>query len=157
MSKNYAENIQQDIYTRKNQLYNAAIASVSTDISFPFNIHVRPIKYQAYYTGTTITGIHGTKKYQGDHTMDERLDTLYALGVSLYEAQEYLPAAICFKEAAELFHPAAQYQYAHCLEWGLGVEANADDALIWYERAAQLGYAQARCHLGDGIGDSKCF
>ena len=81
--------------------------------------------------------------------MDEKLNTLYHLGVSLYEAQEYAPAELCFKEAAELFHPAAQYWYARCLEWGLGVSANADEAFTWYERAAQLGDAQAQCRLGD--------
>ncbi len=80
--------------------------------------------------------------------MDEKLDTLYELGVSLYEAQEYKPAATCFKEAAELFHPAAQYWYARCLEWGLGVKADECEALVWYARAAQLGDAQAQCRLG---------
>jgi len=81
--------------------------------------------------------------------MNEKLDTLYQLGESLYETKEFSAAAMCYKEAAELFHPAAQFGYARCLEWGLGVSANADDAFRWYERAAQLGDAQALCRLGE--------
>lgn len=84
--------------------------------------------------------------------MDKRLNTLHELGISLYEAQEYAPAVACFKEAAEMFHPAAQYWYAHCLEWGLGVEADAGEAFAWYERAAELGYAQAQYRLGEACG-----
>lgn len=83
--------------------------------------------------------------------MDERLDTLHELGLNLYEAQEYVPAATCFKEAAELFHPAAQYWYARCLEWGLGVDADVGEAFAWYERAAQLGDTQAQCRLGEAF------
>jgi TPR repeat protein len=48
-----------------------------------------------------------------------------------------------------LFHPAAQFWYARCLEWGLGVTAESASAFMWYERAAQLGDAQAQCRLGD--------
>ena len=84
--------------------------------------------------------------------MDEKVNTLFQLGVNLYEAQEYEPAALCFKEAAELFHPAAQYWYARCLEWGLGVTADAGEAFAWYERAAQLGDPQAQCRLYFGQG-----
>ena len=87
--------------------------------------------------------------------MDEKLDTLYQLGLSLYETREYAPAAICFREAAELFHPAAQFWYARCLEWGLGVTADSGEAFEWYRRAAQLKDAQALCRLGDAERDGE--
>jgi TPR repeat protein len=87
--------------------------------------------------------------------MDEKLETLYQLGKGLYETREYAPAALCFKEAAELFHPAAQCDYAHCLEWGLGTTASAGEALLWYERAAQLGDERAMRRLGDAARDGE--
>lgn len=88
--------------------------------------------------------------------MDEKLNTLYRMGVSLFEAQEYAPAVLCFKEAAELFHPGAQYWYARCLEWGLGVTADAGEAFVWYKRAAQLGDPQAQCRLDNASHKGGC-
>lgn len=87
--------------------------------------------------------------------MDEKLDTLYQLGESLYEAREYTASALCFKEAAELFHSGAQFGYARSLEWGLGVTANQSEAFVWYERAAQLGNVSAMCRMGDAERDGE--
>ena len=87
--------------------------------------------------------------------MDEKLETLYQLGESLYETREYTASALCFKEAAELFHPAAQFGYARSLEWGLGVTANQSEAFVWYERSAQLGNVLAMCRMGDAERDGE--
>jgi TPR repeat protein len=87
--------------------------------------------------------------------MDEKLETLHQLGESLFEAREYTASALCFKEAAELFHAASQFGYARSLEWGLGVTANQNEAFVWYRRAAQLGNVLAMCRMGDAERDGE--
>ena len=41
------------------------------------------------------------------------------------------------------------------LNGGLGVAENMEEAFAWYERAAQLGDAQAQCRLGDACRDGE--
>lgn len=81
--------------------------------------------------------------------MDDRIDELYIQGMVFTEIKEYKQAAECFREAAEWFHPDAQYRLAFCYEWGLGVKVDTTEAIFWYTRAAELNHVQAQCYLGD--------
>lgn len=81
--------------------------------------------------------------------MDDRIDELYVQGMVFTEIKDYEQAAECFREAAEWFHPDAQYRLAFCYEWGLGVKADTTESICWYTRSAELNQVQAQCHLGD--------
>ena len=72
-------------------------------------------------------------------------------------------AAICYKEAADAGIPEAMYKYGDCLQQGIGVQEDAEEAFRWYrkalryidgERAAVAGsiaFRLAKCYE-DGIG-----
>ncbi|MCG6113844.1 MAG: peptidoglycan-binding protein [Mesorhizobium sp.] len=64
------------------------------------------------------------------------------------------PAAL--REAAETGNPLALFEIANRYADGRGVEANPEEAAVWYEMAAELGLAIARYKVGSlyekGIG-----
>ena len=57
-----------------------------------------------------------------------------------------------FEYAASMFEvllndeyiPEAKYQYGRCLEYGIGIDKDLDQALYWYERAAKEGVEEAK-------------
>ena len=67
--------------------------------------------------------------------------------------QKYMVAA------SDYGRPEAQLEVARCYQNGIGVEKNAENAVVWYKKAAEQGNAEAQCALGtcydDGIGTEK--
>lgn len=61
----------------------------------------------------------------------------YLLGVGHYEKKEHAEAVACYQKAAEQEHAEAQYELAHCLEEGTGVEEDLLQAIHWYKKAAE--------------------
>ena len=59
--------------------------------------------------------------------------------------QQYMVAA------RDYGHPEAQFEVARCYQNGIGVEKNAENAVVWYKKAAEQGNAEAQCALG------KCY
>ena len=53
-----------------------------------------------------------------------------------------------WKEAASQGLAGAQNLYAQCLENGIGVVRDQDEAVVWYRKAAEQGYADAEYKLG---------
>ena len=45
--------------------------------------------------------------------------------------------------------PLAEYKLGLCYEYGEGVEKDMSEAVKWYRKSAEQGYAQAQCNLGD--------
>jgi TPR repeat protein len=52
-----------------------------------------------------------------------------------------------FQRAALLGCPTAAFNYAQCLEFGVGVAENAAEALDWYKTAAMAGDVEAEKRL----------
>ena len=50
------------------------------------------------------------------------------------------------RQPAERGDASAQYQLGVCYDKGAGVQAN--EAVKWYRKAAEQGYAAALCNLG---------
>jgi TPR repeat protein len=63
-------------------------------------------------------------------------------------AQDYAQAAVCYTEAAEQGHSAAQLNLAALYERGQGVTRDEAKALMWLTKAATLGNAAAQYRLG---------
>ena len=55
--------------------------------------------------------------------------------------QQYMVAA------RDYGHPEAQFEVARCYQNGIGVEKNAENAVVWYKKAAEQGNAEAQCAL----------
>jgi TPR repeat protein len=72
---------------------------------------------------------------------------------------EYMQAACwCFREAAEVHkHPEGMDRLGDCLYRGRGVTEDPVQAVVWYQKAADLGDASAKNHLGRMlvIGDAR--
>ena len=69
-------------------------------------------------------------------------------GVKANDSKLYLEAARCFRKAAELGMPQAQYVLAQYLEKGLGEARDEAAATHWYHRAASNGVTEAQMALG---------
>ncbi|MBR2084052.1 MAG: sel1 repeat family protein, partial [Muribaculaceae bacterium] len=48
-----------------------------------------------------------------------------------------------FYQAAAKGHAEAQYRLADCYHHGYGVKKNKQEAINWYQKAANQGYAKA--------------
>ena len=51
--------------------------------------------------------------------------------------------------ASDYGHPEAQLEVARCYQNGIGVAKNAENAVVWYKKAAEQGNAEAQCALGE--------
>lgn len=51
--------------------------------------------------------------------------------------------------ASDYGHPEAQLEVARCYQNGVGVAKNAENAVVWYKKAAEQGNAEAQCALGE--------
>lgn len=71
-------------------------------------------------------------------------DALAGLGTQLLHEGRVAGAVSLLQEAAQLQHADAMHWLSHCHLHGLGVERNADLALMWLHRAASQGHAVAR-------------
>lgn len=54
-----------------------------------------------------------------------------------------------YKLKAELKNERAQFALAECFENGEGIEKNIKEALFWYKKSAENGFAPAQCRLAD--------
>ena len=63
------------------------------------------------------------------------------------------------KKAAEQGYADAQFELGHIYEDGLGVEANLDQAIDWYQKAAELGNKEAfeKCRMAAVEGNIKAI
>ncbi len=52
-----------------------------------------------------------------------------------------------YAAAAKMGEAEAQYEYARCLEEGIGVKKSIDNALVWYKCAARQGLSKAQYKL----------
>lgn len=63
------------------------------------------------------------------------VDATYRLGLSYYNARSiplnFVKAVEAFKKAAEQGHQEAAAKLAECYEWGVGVDASAEEAAKW--------------------------
>ena len=74
-----------------------------------------------------------------------RLALFYLNGYGYEQNYEY--AASMFEvlsNADDDIVPEAKYQYGRCLEYGIGIDKDLDQALYWYERAAKEGVEEAK-------------
>ena len=68
-------------------------------------------------------------------------------GVAYYNSGNYKQAVGCFWQAANQGNMSAQYNLGQLYEAGLGVDKNIETAKIWYQKAADQGYDDARKRL----------
>ncbi|WP_199052011.1 dynamin family protein [Aquitalea sp. ASV15] len=61
-------------------------------------------------------------------------------------------ALACFQDAAELGHPAAQFNLGLYHTQGLGTPKSDQQAIAWYRKAAEQGHAGAQFNLGTHYG-----
>jgi TPR repeat protein len=73
---------------------------------------------------------------------------LYKLGVQAIEKGDYAQAFGYWQPLAQDGHAESQYQVAQLYEHGRGVEENFDQAMVWYDRAAQQNHGEAQFRLG---------
>ena len=71
-------------------------------------------------------------------------DALACLGTELLQQGRTAGAVSLLTEAAQQQHADAMHWLSHCHLHGLGVERDADLALMWLHRAAAQGHAVAR-------------
>lgn len=71
-------------------------------------------------------------------------DALACLGTELLQRGRHAGAVSLLSEAAQQQHADAMHWLSHCHLHGLGVERDADLALMWLHRAAAQGHAVAR-------------
>ncbi|MBF0588924.1 MAG: SEL1-like repeat protein [Magnetococcales bacterium] len=72
----------------------------------------------------------------------------FQLGRAYYRLNNYAQAVVAYDRAARQDHPLAQHNLAIMMLNGQGVRANPQQALHWFAKAAQGGYAEARFTLG---------
>ena len=72
-----------------------------------------------------------------------RLALFYLNGYGYEQNYEY--AASMFEVLLnDEYIPEAKYQYGRCLEYGIGIDKDLDQALYWYELAAKEGVEEAK-------------
>lgn len=78
-------------------------------------------------------------------------ETSFPIGGELDEKskENYNKAFDSFVNAVILGNTAAKYRMGYCYEYGKGTKEDIKEAVIWYRRAAQDGYAKAQNKLGD--------
>ncbi len=77
----------------------------------------------------------------------ESLGKIYCEGGGV-TATDYTEAFNWFKKAAGQNYPPAQYYLAICFRDGKGIMANQTEAVLWLQRAASNGVANAQVELG---------
>jgi len=77
----------------------------------------------------------------------EFIGALYALPHSSLK-QDYAQAFKLFKAAADQGYPHAEYLLALCYRDGKGTETNINESILWLQRAASNGLANAQVVLG---------
>ena len=77
----------------------------------------------------------------GDVQAQQRLGEQYFYGRN--RSRNFTLAALWFRKAAEQQNPVAMFDYAMCLENGLGVEKNSYDAFLLYQKAFRNGVQAA--------------
>ena len=82
----------------------------------------------------------------------EYAEACFKAGLCCFEGygtkQDFKEAARFFEMAARKEHREAQRYLAECFHNGQGVAKDRNKAVFWYEKAAALGDADARCMLG---------
>lgn len=78
---------------------------------------------------------------------ENKIKKLLKSGKELYEKQNYINAFNHFSQAAALHSPEAQYLLATCYLNGHGVAFSLEEALLWYESAAQANWKEAQYML----------
>ncbi|WP_409766509.1 hypothetical protein [Ferrovibrio sp.] len=71
----------------------------------------------------------------------------FAEGVKAYEAGDYAGAYAAWAPLAERGDVAAMRNLGHLYRWGQGVERDIQQAMHWYRRAAETGFARAQANL----------
>lgn len=71
----------------------------------------------------------------------------FADGVKAYEAGDYPGAYAAWAPLAERGDVAAMRNLGHLYRWGQGVERDIQQAMHWYRRAAETGFARAQANL----------
>lgn len=71
----------------------------------------------------------------------------FADGVKAYEAGDYAGAYAAWSSLAEGGDVAAMRNLGHLYRWGQGVERDIQQAVHWYRRAAETGFARAQANL----------
>ncbi len=62
--------------------------------------------------------------------------------------KEITDYTLSYREAAEAGNAQAQYNLGAAYRWGVGVEQNLEQAVIWIRRSAEKGFAPAQRTLG---------
>jgi len=65
-------------------------------------------------------------------------------GLRMYKAKDFAGAAKVFQKLAEQGHPRGQYLIAYQYERGEGVRQSREEAVRWYCKSAEQGYAEAQ-------------
>src|SRR3954447_12624924 len=68
-------------------------------------------------------------------------------GVAAYERGRYLEAFKLWKLASQAGDAVASYRIGMLYAKNQGVAGSLPDAVVWYERAAQLGHVEAQLQL----------
>lgn len=83
------------------------------------------------------------------------LGLVYFRGTNGYR-QDLIKARIIFKRAAEQGHSAANYDYAWMCTFGLGGHRNIEEAIYYYERAAEKGHVISMVELAQLYQEPEC-
>jgi TPR repeat protein len=71
----------------------------------------------------------------------------FAQGVRAYEAGDHKAALDAWLPLAERGDVAAMRNVGHLYRWGQGVEKDVPQAMQWYRKAAETGFARAQANL----------
>ena len=85
---------------------------------------------------------------KGDLDCAHETAVIYEYGKYGVEVDIYL-AAKWFHGAAKAGHIESMAEYAMCLELGCGVEQSDEEALDWYQKAAELGHVTSNYSVGE--------
>lgn len=78
-----------------------------------------------------------------------------ARALSQAEPPDHAAALPLLQRAAELGHGPAMENLGYCYREGLGCEENQDDALYWYEKAADSGQPAAAYHVASILEEQR--
>ena len=72
----------------------------------------------------------------------------FAAGVTAYHAEDFQTAYQEWKPLADEGDNAAQYNLGILYQFGLGVEQDVTQAVSWYTKSSEAGFADASLHMG---------
>ncbi|WP_298728734.1 tetratricopeptide repeat protein [uncultured Ferrovibrio sp.] len=78
---------------------------------------------------------------------DARPTGAFAAGVQAFEAGNYEAAYQAWLPLAQHGDVAAMRNIGHLYRWGQGVPQDMNQAIAWYRRAAEMGFARAQANL----------